>query len=178
VCDKLPYKGSIVIALRNMSTRRSTIVACVVICLCAIHSPVPAAANELFQFSDTSVSALTGWGYQLPGNRLSVITLENANSWIGGDFFGFVDIRYQHDHPFNRRSWYGEASPRFSLAKLAGMDFGNGILKDVLIATTWERGEDGNESFLIGGGVSLDLPDFRFFKANLYARKDKSLGAA
>jgi nucleoside-specific outer membrane channel protein Tsx len=143
-----------------------------------MHSPIPAAANELFQFSDTRVSALTGWGYQLPGNRLSVITLENANSWIGGDFFGFVDIRYQHDHPFNRRSWYGEASPRFSLAKLAGMDFGNEILKDVLIATTWERGEDGNESFLIGGGVSLDLPDFRFFKANLYARKDKSLGAA
>ncbi len=137
----------------------------------------PAHAEGFFQFSDTSVSALTGWGFELPGDHMSAITLENVNSWIGGDFYGFVDFRTQHDHPTNGHTWYGELSPRFSLAKIGGLEFGDGIVKDVLIATTWERGEGGNESYLVGAGVSLDLPGFSFFKANIYARKDHSQGA-
>ena len=136
-----------------------------------------AEAKEFFQFSDTSVSALTGWGYELTGNHLSAVTFENSNAWIGGDFYGFVDFRNQHDHASNTHSWYGEASPRFSLSKIAGLDFGDGIVKDILVATTWERGEDGNESVLLGAGLTLDFPGFSFFKANLYARKDKSRGA-
>jgi nucleoside-specific outer membrane channel protein Tsx len=140
-----------------------------------LHAPVY--AGEFFQFSDTSISALTGWGFELPGDHMSAFTLENANSWVGGDFYGFVDFRNQHDHPTNKHTWYGEVSPRFSLEKIGGLNFGEGLVKDVLVATTWERGEAGNESYLIGAGVSLDLPGFSFFKANLYARKDKSRGA-
>ena len=134
-------------------------------------------AEDFFGFSDTSVSLLTGWGYALPGDHLSALTLENSNDWLGGDFYGFLDATLQHDHPAHRHRWYFEASPRFSLAKLAGLDFGDGMLRDVLVATTWERGENGNESWLLGAGVTLALPGFSFFKANLYARNDRSLGA-
>ncbi len=134
-------------------------------------------ASDFFQFTDTSASILTGVGYELNGNHLSAFTLENANSWIGGDFYGFVDVRKQHDHPTNRNSWYGELSPRFSLVKISGLELSEGVVKDLLIASTWERGEDGNESYLLGAGLSLDIPGFRFFKASVYARKDKSKGA-
>lgn len=146
-------------------------------CITTLQVHAHALAQDFFQFSDTSISALTGWGYELPGDHLSTFTLENVNSWIGGDFYGFVDLRYQHDNPSDTHSWYGELSPRFSLGKIANIDFGDHLVKDVLIASTWERGEDGNESFLVGAGVTLDIPGFRFFKANLYARKDQSLGA-
>ncbi len=145
--------------------------------LAVLQLSTAARAKDFFQFSDTSVSVLTGWGYELPGDHLSAFTLENSNGWIGGDFYGFVDVRKQHDHPVNTNTWYGELSPRFSLVKMADLALRGGFVKDLLIATTWERGEDGNESYLIGAGVSVDIPSFRFFKANLYARKDKSRGA-
>jgi nucleoside-specific outer membrane channel protein Tsx len=160
-----------------MKTRLQALIARLLIM--ALLWPVPSLvmAEDFFQFSDTSISALTGWGYGLKGDHVSALTLENANIWKGGDFYGFVDYRFQHDHPSNSRSWYGELSPRFSLSKIAGLDFGDHFVKDLLIATTWERGEGGNESFLMGAGVNLDIPGFTFFKTNLYARKDKSLGA-
>ena len=147
------------------------------VCAFALQFGTPVLAEDFFKFSDTSVSLLTGWGYELTGNHLSALTFENSNSWIGGDFYGFVDLRKQHDHPSNTNSWYGEISPRFSLVKMAGLTLDTGLVQDLLIATTWERGENGNESILIGAGVSMDIPGFRFFKANLYARNDKSRGA-
>ena len=143
--------------------------------LLPFYSPV--ASADFFQFSDTSASVLTGWGFELPGDHMSAFTLENANSWVGGDFYGFLDYRSQHDHPSNPNTWYGEVSPRFSLVKMGALEARDGWVKDLLIATTWERGEGGNESFLVGAGVSLDIPGFSFFKANLYRRKDKSRGA-
>jgi nucleoside-specific outer membrane channel protein Tsx len=162
---------------KKMKTRRVIFIIQITICIVVIPFSRLVEANDFFQFSDTSASILTGWGYELPGNHLSAFTLENANSWIGGDFYGFVDIRKQHDHPLNTNSWYGELSPRFSLVKIAGLKLNNGFVKDLLIATTWERGEDGNESYLLGAGISVNIPGFRFFKANLYARKDKSRDA-
>lgn len=160
-----------------MKARRTRIFVWLLIFSIALQVHADAQAQDFFSFSDTSISALTGWGYELPGNHLSTFTLENANSWIGGDFYGFVDLRYQPDNPGNKRSWYGEFSPRFSLAKMAHIDFGDHLVKDVLIATTWERGKGGNKSFLVGAGVTLDIPGFRFFTANLYVRSDKSQGA-
>ncbi len=160
-----------------MLNQRSTIIVCVLIGIAALQWSERALAGEFFQSSNTSVSTLTGWGYELTGDHLSAFTLENSNRWNGGDFYGFVDFRLQHDHPNNRNSWYGEFSPRFSLGKLAGLKFGDKLLKDVLIATSWERGEGGNESYLVGVGTSLNVSGFSFLKANLYARKDQSMGA-
>ena len=180
VAFKCPLLHNICMPIESrliMSARRFRIMICSLLSFVVLSLPSASFAKEFFQFSDSSVSALTGWGYQLPGGHLSAFTLENANSWRGGDFYGFVDLRHQHDHPNNQNSWYGELSPRFSLTKIAGLDLGKGLVKDVLIATTWERGEGGNESFLIGAGVSLDVTGFKFLKANLYARKDKSQGA-
>jgi len=145
--------------------------------LLVLNLALPARADDFFRFNDNSVSLLSGWGFELTGNHVSVLTLENVNTWRYGDFYGFLDFRKQHDHPSNTHSWYGELSPRFSLSDIAGLAFGDGLVKDVLVATTWERGEGGNESFLVGAGVTLDVSGFTFLKANLYARMDKSRGS-
>ena len=67
-------------------------------------------------------------------------------------------------------TFYGEFSPRFSLGKITGADFSFGPIKDVLIATTYEFGEDDVESYLIGPAVDLDIPGFDYFQLNTYLR--------
>ena len=160
-----------------MKITHSTAVISSLLWLAAILLSGSTQAGEFVQYSDTIFSLHSGRGYQLPGDQVNLAKLENSSRWIGGDFYGWVDFSDLPDHPNNQHTWYGELSPRFSLSKIAGMDFDGGLVKDVLIATTWERGEGGNESFLAGAGVSLDVPGFSFFKTNLYARKDISRGA-
>ena len=46
-----------------------------------------------------------------------------------------------------------------------------GIVKDVLIAATYERGEDRNRKYLLGPAVDLALPGFDRFSLNTYYRK-------
>lgn len=46
-----------------------------------------------------------------------------------------------------------------------------GIVKDVLIAATYERGENRNRKYLLGPAVDLDLPGFDRFSLNTYYRK-------
>ncbi|HAQ73340.1 MAG TPA: hypothetical protein DCR66_05080, partial [Pseudomonas sp.] len=69
-----------------------------------------------------------------------------------------------------------EFSPRLSLGKISGKDLSFGPIKDVLISTTYERGEsqaDGtpNQVYLLGPAVDLELPGFDRFSLNTYYRK-------
>ena len=66
-------------------------------------------------------------------------------------------------------AYYAEFSPRFSIGKIAGKDLSAGIIKDVMIAMTWEMG-DGLHAIFYGVGLPLDLPGFAFADANFYAR--------
>jgi len=137
-----------------------------------------AADDKWLEFSDSSISVLTGTDFALPGDNVSTLTLEHASGWKWGDLFLFFDATDYHSNARSGGSWYGEFSPRFSLSKLAGLKLPKGgLVKDILISTTFERGKNGVEALLLGGAVDLNISGFQFFKINAYARKDTSLGA-
>jgi nucleoside-specific outer membrane channel protein Tsx len=66
--------------------------------------------------------------------------------------------------------FYGEVSPRISFNKITDHQLEFGIVKDVLLASTFEFGKGDVGTFLVGPGFDLDLPCFDYFKLNIYKR--------
>jgi len=122
-----------------------------------MFAPAPACADDLLQWHSENVQLLHGSNYELGDVDRTIVTLEHANSWAYGDTFAFVDLTFVDDN-----SLYGELSPRLSLSRISGQDLSWGPIKDVLIAGTYEFGDEGYEAYLIGGAVDLNVPGFTF----------------
>ncbi|WP_296055165.1 DUF5020 family protein [uncultured Amphritea sp.] len=137
----------------------------------AIASTLSASASAEMLWSSFSLSYLNGSDYEVGDPDRQVVTVEHASGHSWGDNFFFLD-RLESDNGNSEN--YMELSPRLSLSSLTGSDLSFGLVKDVLLAGTWESGE-GFDNVLAGVGVSLDLPGFKYFNANLYrANNDKS----
>lgn len=124
-------------------------------------------------WSSTNIQLLHGATYAddfgIDDRKKTVFTFEHANGWKYGDNFFFLDVS---NPEAEGTSYYAEFSPRLSLGKMSGKDFKFGIVKDVLVAGTWEMGED-LRAYLLGAGLALDLPHFAFADINLYWRKSE-----
>jgi nucleoside-specific outer membrane channel protein Tsx len=133
-----------------------------------------AIAGDLLQWQNNSLTYLYGQDFKIDPEIQQTVTFEHASGWSFGDLFLFVDvIKYNTDATNGAgdgHTFYGEFSPRFSLGKISGADLSFGPIKDVLIATTYEFGEDDVESYLIGPAVDLDIPGFDYFQLNTYLR--------
>lgn len=122
-------------------------------------------ASAEMQWSDFSLSYLYGTNYEFtPNGKMDVVTLEHTSGQSWGDTFLFYD-RTMPDS--GSSSFYAELSPRFSIGKLTNSDMSFGPINDVLVATTWEAG-NGFDNYLVGAGVSLTVPGFKYFNVNLY----------
>lgn len=137
--------------------------------LITASSPVLALENY---FNTTAVTLQQGRGFEVGDDRRTILTLEHASAWNWGDVYAFYDRVRGEDS--DREDYYMEVSPRFSLGNL-GLDASGGIVKDVLIATTYERGQGGFEAWLIGPGVTFEVPWFSHLEANLYYRDTRGL---
>ncbi|MBR9868998.1 MAG: DUF5020 family protein [Oceanospirillales bacterium] len=136
-----------------------------------IASTLSASASAEMLWSSFSLSYLNGSDYEVGDPDRQVVTVEHASGHSWGDNFFFLD-RLESDNGNSEN--YMELSPRLSLSSLTGSDLSFGRVKDVFLAGTWESGE-GFDNVLAGAGVSLDLPGFKYFNANLYrANNDKS----
>ncbi len=133
------------------------------------------AGAQFFSRFDSSASLLDGKGYRLKGDHVTSIKLENANDWVYGDFYGLVRLEKRHDRPDSEETWFLRVRPRFSLDKITSLEFGDGLLRDVLVAIEYSETREGRKVGLVGLGVTLKLPGFMFFKANLSARKEINL---
>jgi len=123
-------------------------------------------------WSATSMSILKGSGYQLASSEdASILTLEHASGWAYGDNFLFFDI-FQ---PFDTDTGiYGEWHPRLSAGKLFKSDMSLGPIKDVLLATEINAGNNWR-AYLYGVGFDLDIPHFNFFSINFYIRDEPGI---
>ncbi len=120
-------------------------------------------------WSDFSLSLLKGSDYEVGDADRDVLTVEHVSGHNWGDSFFFVD-RLKSDN--GDTETYFELSPRVSLSYLTGSKMSAGIVKDVFIATTWEGGQSGAggfDNYLVGVGLSLDVPGFQYFDANIYS---------
>jgi nucleoside-specific outer membrane channel protein Tsx len=155
------------------------------------------ARKPYFNWSDNSITVLPyGWGFEVDPEEQSTITFEHVHDSRIGDLFLFVDFIKFHDTAdgADDTTWYGEFSPRLSLGKTLGKDlsfqtFSKSlfVVKDVLLAATYERGEDADvaEAILLGVGFDLDVREagilgplgkFKYIQLNLYGRAELAEG--
>ncbi|MDH5300990.1 MAG: DUF5020 domain-containing protein [Gammaproteobacteria bacterium] len=124
-------------------------------------------AAHAASWSSTNVQVLSGDSYELGPAKRTILTIENAAGWEYGDSFFFVDITNPWGH---KTGQYVEFSPRASLNKIFDAPVSDGLIKEYFIASTLEMGNNLNAQ-LLGPGVALNLPGFRFANLNFYARK-------
>ncbi len=133
-----------------------------------------ALAADLLQWQDNSLTYLNGIDFKVDPPKQQTVTFEHASGWSFGDLFIFVDgIKYNTEATNGAgdgHTFYGEISPRLSLGKISGADLSFGPFKDVLLAATYEFGEDDVDSYLLGPAVDLNIPGFDYFQLNTYLR--------
>ena len=125
--------------------------------------------SDVVLWQDASLTYLYGKQFEVDASEQQTATVEHASNLSFGDTFLFVDFIDYRDSSEDS-SYYGEFSPRLSASKFAGVDASFGLIKDVLIASTYEFGKGDVESLLYGLGLDLDLPGFDYFQLNLYYR--------
>ncbi|MBD8094603.1 hypothetical protein IFT48_31885 [Pseudomonas fluorescens] len=134
-----------------------------------------ALAEGFLLWQDNSLTYLYGKEFKVDPPKQQIITFSHASGWTFGDLYMFVDsIKYNTDATNGAgdgHSFYGEFSPRLSLGKISGADLSFGPIKDVLIAATYEFGEDDRESYLLGPALDLKVPGFDYFQLNTYYRR-------
>lgn len=154
--------------------------------------------KPFINWSDNSLTLLPyGSGFEVDPDEQSTFTYEHAHDSKIGDFFMFVDSIKYHGSPegADDSTWYGEISPRLSFGKMLGKDLSFTLsryslfeFKDVLIAATYERGEDADaaEAALAGVGFDLNvresgpigrLGQFKYLQLNVYGRSELTEGA-
>jgi nucleoside-specific outer membrane channel protein Tsx len=150
----------------------------------AAHAQDGVSADPKFIYwSDTSLTGLYGKGFEVDPNEQTTITFEHVHGSKIGDFFMFVDFQKFHGTAPGQddKTWYGEISPRLSFGKIFGKDLSYGPIKDVLLAATYERGEDPDvaEAALLGLGFDLNVGNsgFSFAQVNIYGRNELTEGA-
>ncbi len=121
-------------------------------------------ATAEMQWSDFSLSYLSGSQYEVGDKSRQFLTTEHASGHTWGDNFFFYDRSKSKDGTIEG---YAELSPRLSLSYLSGNDLSFGIVSDVFIASTWEKGST-FDNYLLGLGVSLKVPGFNYITANIY----------
>lgn len=144
-----------------MSNLKKIALPMISICTSLIFSPMVSAE---MQWSDFSLSYLTSDQYEVGDNSRQFLTVEHASGHTWGDTFFFLDRSKYDDGTLEN---YAEFSPRLSLGYVTGSDLSFGIISDVYVASTWEMGES-FDNYLIGLGVSLNIPGFNYFTANVY----------
>ena len=139
----------------------------------------PASSTPYFLWTDNSLTLLPyGWGFEVDPAEQSTLTFEHAHASRLGDLFLFVDFVRFHGTPSGAddSTWYGEISPRLSLGKVFDAELAFGPIKDVLVAGTYERGEDADvaEAVLVCVGFDLDVGQtgFRYAQVNIYGRNE------
>ncbi|WP_282342329.1 MULTISPECIES: outer membrane protein OmpK [Pseudomonas] len=133
-----------------------------------------AMADGPLLWQGNSLTYLNGHDYKVNPGIQQTVTFEHASGWTWGDMFMFVDwINYngEADSGQGNSTYYGEFSPRLSYSKLSGNTFSFGPVTDVLLAATYERGENRNRNYLLGPGFDLAIPGFDYFQLNFYYRK-------
>lgn len=146
--------------IKNNPLLHATIYSCLLSTALPVHG-----FERLFDFN--AITIQQGHDFEVGDSTRQIATLEHYSLWDWGDFYAFYDrIREDKSH---RLSYYSEWSPRLSLS-LLGLNTRSNWFKDVLIATTYENGANDFEAYLIGPGVTWNVPWFAHLETNLYYR--------
>lgn len=138
--------------------------------------PLTSHADNVFEWTSTNIQLLTGDGFELGSSRHNTVTIEHADGWRYGENYLFMDIIQRDDIGLEV---YGEWYPRLSLNKISNKDLSFGLIKDFSIVGGINAGsEPSNDpflSYLLGGGISLDIPHTEFIQLDVMAYKQEAV---
>ncbi|WP_434694830.1 outer membrane protein OmpK [Pseudomonas sp. Z1-14] len=139
--------------------------------LCSLT--LPAHSSNLIWQSNT-FTYISGQNFRVNPSNQHTYTLEHSSSWSWGDLFTVIDsvnFDKESDSSLGSSTYYGEFSPRLSVNKLTNSNYRLGLITDLLLAATYERGENRFQNYLIGPGFDLDISGADFFQLNFYYRQ-------
>lgn len=122
-------------------------------------------------WSDFSITGLQGADYLEPFSGTeddrTVVTIEHASGHTWGSTFFFMDRLSNPDDV------YGELNINPTLYKPE-----DGFVTEVFLGLQTEYGSGATDqnNYLLGGGVSLDVPGFKYFKVTYYRRLQDDIG--
>lgn len=129
-------------------------------------------ADDFFQWTSNSLQLLHGTGFELSDSQHITLTYEHADGWRYGENFLFIDVIQRDDVGIEI---YGEWYPRLSFNKMTNKDLSFAFVKDVSIVGSINAGSEPSrdpfKAYLLGGGLSLDIPYFDFLQLDFFAYK-------
>ncbi|MBS0354761.1 MAG: hypothetical protein JSR83_12795 [Proteobacteria bacterium] len=133
-------------------------------------------------WSETEVQVLNGSGFRDPvsGNdvRKTTITLQHVSGYTYGRNYFFIDSYWGSGKAQRSNDIYGEYYHYLSLSKTAGVNLGEGFLKDISLTAGVNAGSStgGAGTRILLYGVTLDfaVPGFSYFNVDLLAYDDRS----
>lgn len=133
---------------------------------------------QLFSTNRSKQDVFNGTGTK--DENLTVFRAEHYGTWKYGDNYMVFDLFSGEEVGGAASGSFGTDTnyqsffvynPRISLSKTAGLDFGNGFVKDIYLAYRREQGSYGNfHSNNYGVSVDLAVPGTAFFETDLYVR--------
>ena len=106
---------------------------------------MPVHAQDFLKFHTSNVQLLSGERYELGPSQRTIITLEHANRWRYGDFFGFADVTLNNDIDV-----YTELAPRLSLQDVGLIEKRQtGLLQDYYLTTVLELLPEGRRRYAL-----------------------------
>jgi len=133
------------------------------------------------EWGKTSVSVLKGNDFEVGEKSRTVFRVTQVSGLKYGDSYFFLDVTDPQPREKNNSrvtQLYGEWSPRMSLGKVFDFYDGKRFLRDLLISTNIEFGNNGfssQRSRLMGLGVDLGVPMFDYFSVNFLMRDNLQL---
>lgn len=140
-------------------------------------------------WSTSNLQVLYGTGFddRFFGNytedeKLTTVKFEHYNRWSYGDNFLFVDynrgdfVNFIGQPVDDKSRIYGEWIPRLSLSKLINKSLKTGAINDLFVAGQINRSDEDYEAYLLGLGSSLNVLGSKFFRLDVYRKKDDPNG--
>jgi hypothetical protein len=154
--------------------------------LCVAAGPAAAAdwsSTEIqFQYGSLDVPTFATGGKKNVTQDTAIITLQHASGWAFGDVFFFVDFldaQTNEKYDFNNKDAYGEAYFNFSSSKIAGISYGDSILRDIGVIGGVNFDADADVlKFLPGIRLSWNIPGFAFLNTDFTAYIDANEGVS
>lgn len=157
--------------------------ACAGLCGPAPGQAASWATTELqLQYGELDVPAFATGGAGQATQPTPILTVQHASGWFFGEVFFFVDFLEavgEEDYDFNDGNAYAELYLDFSSAKLAGVRYGQGWLRDLGALMGFNYDADAEVlKYLPGVRLALAAPGFDFLNLDLTAYLDDSAGLA
>ncbi|MBY5982879.1 outer membrane protein OmpK [Halomonas cupida] len=157
-------------------------------CLAALTATALSLPAQAALYSTTKVEALYGWDYEdqadagfgIDNRRHGILTIANASGWTYADSFFFADFT-NYDRGTEEEQDYGSTHAEFNvrgnIGKVLGQDLSFGPVSNVYLNGQIDLDRNSatrKTTHMVGLGVDLDVPGFRFFKVQAMYRDDDS----